>query len=171
MNCNVSQTLIGNGICNTEANVEDCNFDDGDCCSAPLLIDNGFCNEETNNVNCNYDGGDCQCAFGRYGQDPYNVGGGWCQDYNNHEGCNFDGGDCCGPNNIYILCTECLCLGTATTSGTTTTSGECIQSWIGDGWCDDENNNDGCNFDGGDCCGDNVNTQYCSECLCLNWSF
>ena len=39
-------------------------------------------------------------------------------------------------------------------------------SWIGDGWCDDENNNEGCHFDGGDCCGPNVNTQYCIECIC-----
>ena len=39
-------------------------------------------------------------------------------------------------------------------------------SWIGDGWCDDENNNEGCHFDGGDCCGPNVNTQYCTECIC-----
>ena len=25
--------------------------------------------------------------------------------------------------------------------------------FIGDGFCDDENNNEGCQFDGGDCCG------------------
>ena len=25
-----------------------------------------------------------------------------------------------------------------------------------------------CNYDGGDCCGDNVNMQYCEECLCLD---
>ena len=49
----------------------------------------------------------------------------------------------------------------------TTTSGGCNQGWIGDGYCDDINNNVGCNFDGGDCCGSNVNTQYCTECLCL----
>ena len=28
----------------------------------------------------------------------------------------------------------------------------CDISWIGDGWCDDINNNAGCDFDGGDCC-------------------
>ena len=39
-------------------------------------------------------------------------------------------------------------------------------SWIGDGYCDDETNNAGCNFDGGDCCGENINTQYCNECIC-----
>ena len=40
-------------------------------------------------------------------------------------------------------------------------------SWHADGWCDDVNNNEACFFDGGDCCGSNVNTDYCSECLCL----
>ena len=25
-----------------------------------------------------------------------------------------------------------------------------------------------CNWDGGDCCGDNVNTEFCSNCDCLN---
>ena len=42
-----------------------------------------------------------------------------------------------------------------------------IPHYIGDGWCDDENNNDGCGFDGGDCCGPDVKTAYCSECECL----
>ncbi|GMH49204.1 hypothetical protein TrLO_g9962 [Triparma laevis f. longispina] len=28
----------------------------------------------------------------------------------------------------------------------------CIKSFIGDGWCDKENNNPCCNWDGGDCC-------------------
>ena len=37
----------------------------------------------------------------------------------------------------------------------------------GDGYCDDVNNNEACFFDGGDCCGSNVNTQYCTECQCL----
>ena len=38
---------------------------------------------------------------------------------------------------------------------------------IGTGYCDDENNNAGCGFDGGDCCGPNVKTAHCSECQCL----
>ena len=36
-----------------------------------------------------------------------------------------------------------------------------------DGYCDDENNKEACFFDGGDCCGSDVNMEYCSECLCL----
>ena len=56
--------------------------------------------------------------------------------------------------------------GSTTPSGTTT-GGGCNQGWIADGYCDDINNNLACTYDGGDCCGANVNTQYCSECLCL----
>ena len=40
--------------------------------------------------------------------------------------------------------------------------------WKGDGYCDDDNNNAGCAWDGGDCCGEEVNTQYCSACECLD---
>ena len=38
---------------------------------------------------------------------------------------------------------------------------------IGDTWCQDYLNNAGCGFDGGDCCGTDVKTHYCSECECL----
>ena len=38
--------------------------------------------------------------------------------------------------------------------------------YVGDGYCDDANNNEGCQFDDGDCCGPDINTDYCVECLC-----
>ena len=38
----------------------------------------------------------------------------------------------------------------------------------GDGPCDDGNNHEGCEYDGGDCCGSNVYTDFCSECQCLD---
>ena len=34
-------------------------------------------------------------------------------------------------------------------------------SYKGDGVCDDNNNNKGCDYDGGDCCGAQVNKKYC----------
>ena len=40
-------------------------------------------------------------------------------------------------------------------------------NWKGNGYCDDENNNCGCEWDGGDCCGSNVNKDHCSACECL----
>ena len=39
--------------------------------------------------------------------------------------------------------------------------------WIEDGFCDDENNNEGCQWDGGDCCGD-TNVKFCNLCECLD---
>ena len=44
-------------------------------------------------------------------------------------------------------------------------------SWKGDGYCDDMNNVASCDYDGGDCCGDNVDTSYCTQCLCLDPAF
>ena len=39
--------------------------------------------------------------------------------------------------------------------------------YVGDGYCDDGNNNPGCQYDSGDCCGGSVNKTYCSLCECL----
>ena len=38
---------------------------------------------------------------------------------------------------------------------------------VGNGFCNDETNIDACNYDGRDCCGPCVLTQYCSNCDCL----
>ena len=46
---------------------------------------------------------------------------------------------------------------------------ECLETdHLADGHCDDISNTEICNWDGGDCCGCNVNTQYCSDCQCLD---
>ena len=37
---------------------------------------------------------------------------------------------------------------------------------VGNGFCNDETNNADCNFDGGDCCVINANTDFCSDCEC-----
>ena len=38
---------------------------------------------------------------------------------------------------------------------------------IGNGYCDDDNNNKQCKYDGGDCCGFCINTEHCTNCECL----
>ena len=40
----------------------------------------------------------------------------------------------------------------------------------GDGYCNDENNVNSCDYDGGDCCNNNNNIPgtLCSECPCLD---
>ena len=55
----VTHAFVGDGICNDETNVVECNYDGGDCCQNPNMVGNGICNGETNNLECNYDGGDC----------------------------------------------------------------------------------------------------------------
>ena len=54
-----------------------------------------------------------------------------------------------------------------------------VSRWIGDGFCDDMNNNEDCTivldnvgggadqFDGGDCCGTDAMHNYCIECICF----
>merc|ERR1719495_1479153 len=49
------------------------------------------------------------------------------------------------------------------------TEGGCgLPQYQGDNFCDDVNNNAGCEYDGGDCCGLNVNITFCTECECLD---
>ena len=39
--------------------------------------------------------------------------------------------------------------------------------WIGDGYCDDATNTEICNFDGGDCCSENIVITFCKVCECI----
>merc|ERR1712048_146468 len=92
---------------------------------------------------------------------------------NNNCGCSYDGGDCCaktvkGGEVKKSYCKDCLCLDPAGCEG------KCqFPNYKGDGNCDDENNNCGCQYDGGDCCaktvkGGKVKTQFCKQCKCLD---
>ena len=36
---------------------------------------------------------------------------------------------------------------------------------VGNGYCNDQTNNDVCDYDGGDCCWD-INSDMCTECVC-----
>ena len=55
--------------------------------------------------------------------------------------CTYDGGDCCGPNVDTQYCTECVCYA----------NNGCDAELFGNSICNDETNNEECNFDGGDC--------------------
>ena len=39
---------------------------------------------------------------------------------------------------------------------------------VGDGFCNDETNIVACNYDGGDCCLNTINSEHCSNCTCYN---
>ena len=89
------------------------------------------------------------------------VYNGFCNDETNLAACNYDGGDCCGYNITSEHCTECTCFHQETCLAGVT------HVFVGDGVCNDETNIAGCNYDGGDCCLMNVNTDSCSDCNCL----
>ena len=119
-----------------------CNYGGGDCC-LPLGYGNGVCDDLFNNNRmCKYDKGDC-CTG-----NLNTIGDGLCQDKNNNGQCGFDGGDCCLSNVVTSFCTICECI-----------ENEVIQSFdpcpnhhkMGNGICDEENNNKLCLFDGRDC--------------------
>merc|ERR1712088_703639 len=63
-----------------------------------------------------------------------------------------------------------VCTGTTTTTkapSPTTAGAGCGSPWyVGNGCCDDENNNAKCDYDGGDCCGGCK--DYCTKCECKN---
>merc|ERR1712048_255486 len=52
-----------------------------------------------------------------------------------------------------------------------TITGVCANKHAGDGECDDDNNNAGCNWDGGDCCGPSKGTTFCTQCKCLDCTY
>ena len=88
------------------------------------------------------------------------VGNGFCNDETNIAACNYDGGDCCGRNLNVDHCSHCNCFYKETCDAGVT------NDYVGDGYCDDGTNIQACNYDGGDCCGSCVNTEYCSNCDC-----
>ena len=58
------------------------------------------------------------------------------------------------------FCTECLCHLQET----------CVAGYhplVGNGFCNDDTNIAGC-YDGGDCCGYDVNSEQCAECTCFH---
>merc|ERR1712032_1649226 len=223
----------GDGNCDDENNNKGCGYDGGDCCAKtvkggqvkknyckeckcvdpdnqgkgkltcalPKYKGDGNCDDENNNKDCGYDGGDCCAKSVKGGQvkknyckeckciDPKNQGGkqpvcalpkykgdGNCDDANNNKGCGYDGGDCCGKTVKggqvkKNYCKECKCVDPDNQSKGKLTCA--LPNYKGDGNCDDENNNKGCAYDGGDCCaktvkGGQVNKKYCKECKCVD---
>ena len=90
-----------------------------------------------------------------------------CDDDNNYALCDWDGGDCCGTDNNYSFCSVCECHDPAE-GGSPPSCGLWQLEFKGDGYCHDFNNNAGCEWDGGDCCGTDNNYCPCSACECLD---
>merc|ERR1711959_871821 len=115
----------------------------------------GHCDDDNNNAGCEFDGGDCCGA---------SVKKTYCKackcldpNYKPGKGCGSpkykgDGGDCCGASVATNFCQIYKCFDPNYKPG----KGCGIAAFKGDGNCDDDNNNAGCEFDGGDCCGASV---------------
>jgi len=177
-----------------------CCFPCPDTCGSPSYKDDQYCDDENNNCGCEWDGGDCcginvntkycsACECLDPNADPANdsstnlaptsttiistdgcehanlIGDNACDDGNNFEHCLWDGGDCCGSNVNTDYCSACECLDPTTIFDID----YCFYpSFFRDDSCDDANNNEHCLWDGGDCCGRDVNTNWCTECECLD---
>merc|ERR1712032_498037 len=163
----------GDGNCDDGNNNADCLFDGGDCCAKSLgkAVSKTYCKE-------------CKCLDPNpkaptpppCGIEAY-KGDGNCDDENNNAGCDYDGGDCCvkslgGPVKK-DYCKECKCLDPNPKAPNPPACGN--KEYKGDGNCDDDNNNKGCEYDGGDCCakslGKTVSKDYCKKCKCLDPKF
>ena len=161
--CDLFSHAIGDGFCQDEVNNADCNYDGGDCCNPTVL-----------NNNC----ADCKCKNGTNlvttfkkikcpsDLEPY-TNNGKCNDEANIPECDYDTNECCGSGN-FDFCTECKCLDPRKVEEPRQVEASC-KYWAvkGNGFCDDAANTFGCQWDGGDCCGDNVVHGKCDLCNCL----
>ena len=67
-------------------------------------------------------------------------------------------------------CSSCQCLDPNVNTGVDSfTTSACDYPFLtGDDYCDDETNNEECEWDGGDCCSSNADTEYYSYYECLD---
>lgn len=164
----------GDKTCDDNNNNAGCNWDGGDCCGPKNNYK--FC-KQCKCRDCTYKGaGDgCVKVMQKGCGKPKFKGDGYCDDDNNVAGCTWDGGDCCGVKRNVQYCKQCKCLDCKAAKGDgckKNPTGSCAKPvWRGDKNCDDENNNAGCGWDGGDCCGDAMNYKYCKKCKCLDCKF
>ena len=163
---------IHDGDCDTVNNNAECGFDGGDCCEC-TLSDNGssIYNETlTSSLYCVDPSDPCynlnavavQANCTGYISAIHN---GFCITENNNAECLFDGGDCCECTlsddglSIYketlsssLYCVHpsdpCYNLNAVAVHADCTGTISAIQ----DGQCSEQNNNEECLYDGGDCC-------------------
>ncbi len=194
--CKYPQWLIGNGFCEGYINSEACNFDGGDCCLEDPACDScyiaGWCACHATGLDYCTHQPSCNAILGD------NKGNGICDEVFNNDECGYDGGDCCiEPSNCEDSCegNGCLCHETGQVHcspvdcGLTFFAGdgfcdgdmnreECslpcaLENWMmGDGFCHGISNVEECNFDGGDCCLQDANCDFCTgdSCICHDTS-
>ncbi|CAN0135135.1 unnamed protein product, partial [Ascophyllum nodosum] len=172
-NCTLGDIqAVADGNCDVVNNNMECLYDGGDCCEC-TRIENGSYSSSSSTSSFSlcvdpvapcYDPAaavlqaNCSSEFTSF---QY-VGDGSCDPWNNNEGCLYDGGDCCECTveslhdddfwKSYTLCKDPTsgCIDPRVEMYPNCTNGDILD--IGDGYCDMENNNPECMYDGGDCC-------------------
>merc|ERR1712038_2109972 len=93
------------------------------------------------------------------------VANGKCDAQNNHAGCFFDGNDCCDKMEGY----DQYCQGEGCECHQDAWKGCQVPEWAHDWFCDDVNNTPECNYDGGDCCAEHIDSWdcFCHDCFCI----
>ena len=161
--CYVHSLFVGDeNFCTT---VNPCGLDEGDCDLHEECQENMICGSANCPSFLGFDPDTNCCYNGSVGDENFCTTG---------NPCGQDQGDCdlhkechdglkCGSNN----CPHSL--------GFDSEVDCCLQIsgcgypyYWGDSYCEDENNNAPCKWDGGDCCGNDTNTYYCSACECLD---
>merc|ERR1712037_904828 len=168
----------GDKHCDDANNICGCDWDGGDCCGSKNNYN--FCDKKKGCkcLDCEFKHQGDKCTNkikGKCGNAKW-KGDKNCDDENNNAGCAWDGGDCCGSKNKYEYCKKCECKDcTKSTKGDTcvkTAKKTCgAKDFVGDKYCDDSNNNAGCNWDKGDCCGTKNNYKFCKDCKCRDCTY
>ena len=127
-------------------------------------VADGHCDDIANTEICNWDGGDC-CGPNRVVD--------YCTECQCHEATTPTAPTTPAPTTPTPTSATPTTIAPTTagpTAAQTTTAATitCNAGWTGDNYCDDINNNMECGYDGGDCCGCDVYTDYCTECQCLD---
>ena len=168
-----------------------CGFDDLDCCLNASLVNNGECNQDNLNVACDFDGNDCRgCVMWRQtaGCDPYSQ-----REPFNDKSCSTEippGGGYCECEHGNTLLDKCR---KKVTKGYSTCEEACKHGCyfencpmidlkanvispcpneieISNGFCNIENRNAICNYDGGDCC-PNSDLISNGQCDIINYNY
>ncbi|CBJ33705.1 conserved unknown protein [Ectocarpus siliculosus] len=175
--------LYGDGYCTPPNNNAECGYDGGDCCECTCQNPQGgdhhwICSKNGSGFACVDPDAPCYAEDGVTVEasqecDFWDLGDGWCDQVNNNELCGYDGGDCCEctcevptdddwDNDLYVACGEgfaCIDPSAPCVNDddiTVDVDESCDAVGMGDGYCDMDNNNAACAYDGGDCC----------ECTC-----
>ena len=155
---------IQNGYCNNENNDESCGYDGGGCCECTCINGTVFDCGSYSDFFCRDPNSDCvdpriemypNCTDG----DIPAIGNGHCDLENNNEMCLYDGGNCCECTCIKGLVNDCGEYGFVCRDP----NSDCVAPefkmypnctngfipHIEDGYCDVDNNNEECGYDGG----------------------